>query len=274
MLIKPWTEQPAPRHLLSELESGEEDPLTASPSLLPKVEYVHLHSARTEYLVVACSATRIITDALGQLPGVIESGRIVISPVKDDNDLEYIAEFDEDEQLYVNEEEFKDLKPVSVPVYTVTLETGVISFVSVPNLDNRVYHAIARVISAEIPFDTLLGIGTSELGRDTIEVLKEGSDDKQANSLIAQLQPLAPPHFITGPVASMAATVKALGKSVLVLVVNGEGAIHLNLEKCDLDLLVDCGLVVESYLHPGPEFMKSVKGSAIAKSSVSLGLYI
>lgn len=248
--FKPWSEFPAPRHLLDD-ESNE-------TPLIPEVT-VDFDGEQISYALLVPAAVSILAKkAPGSLVGKIG---ITYHPTVPNTSEEY----DEDEQLYAamahshNQDKYKNQE---IPIIGGVHDGESWISVTVPPSENPIaYNILARAIVERIPAKTWITVAPGSFYGHTVAKLESL---KHASAI--EVPELRPPHFVTG----IAAAVNRHASDVLCLVVNAEG--QTGYERVDADALADVSYVIGSAMKFGDEYSKTV--AKAVRRSESNSIYV
>lgn len=267
MLIKPWTEVQAPRHLLED-EGGDDQ-----PDLLPQVSIQYSGTASS--ILVSPHTTRIIVEAIPEtVPcGNVtvrypEIGKIIATTFNPD-------EYDEDEQLYsaITEKSLKDrFTEYDIPL----VQYGKTVAVTVPHFTNSI---AANVVAAQLvdffgdKVDQWITLSPCPLNNnETVNKFLLGT--ATGTGTIDSVPNIKPPHFITGISGAVNSNLSVKKANLISLVLNAEG--QPGFEKLDNDSIIDTSHLVAELLDiKQSQYLKTVSLSARKFNGYSnSGMYI
>ncbi|VEU23650.1 DEKNAAC105073 [Brettanomyces naardenensis] len=289
--LKPYQEFATPRHILqdSQLEDTG-NPLTEKPVTLPEVTITSQYpNDRSDFLLVIPEVLSVLSDSIVAFQSEEQIKQIstiqVAYPESHGADALEESDFDEDTQLYKAKDNYifsHDSK--DIPVYRLDTPAYKVDFITVPVFHSKIiYNLLANKLFNIFEMDRLITVGTSELnGNGTVNKLLSRNyytvDELSSpqKRLLDGIPNMKPPNVITGASGAFTSRSTFFNTPHFTLAVDAEGAFNLDLEKLNLDAVVDAAIVLNDLLgfDSTSKFQSIVEAKIELKRAEAGGLYM
>ncbi|ODV86053.1 hypothetical protein CANARDRAFT_28103 [[Candida] arabinofermentans NRRL YB-2248] len=290
-MLRPFQEFATPRHIIQ--DNQVDDTLDGTEPIIPTITIDHHLNTVSDYFIAIPQVLELVSDAIllsyTKNATIISTISVTFPDLEAGDEMEHHDnnddqddEFDEDEQLYRSSANYsikQDEKKINV--FQITLPSNTkINLITIPTFKNKfIYNMLSIKILDEYKInEQLICLGTSELNNnETInKLISKSISSFPSKLLINQVPDLAPPHFITGSAGALISRSNIKKIKNVNLIVDAEGAFHMDLERFNYEALVDLGIVLSDYLSLNQSVVQNIENKLKFRkaSSGSSGLYL